>query len=102
MDEVFLLCLFDLMNYSEIPKFVLVNLKYFDVLFESYFSISHIIYRVCLNYILINLYFLYIIIGSGHFVDIRFIKQIFLVIIHQYDFAFLLYYLSFYLSDFEH
>src|SRR5581483_9461256 len=102
MEEVFLPCLFDLVDYSEAPKFVPANLKYFDVLLESYFSISHIAHRAYLDYTLINLYPLYFVVGGGHFADIIIVRQIFLVPAHLYEFAFLLYYLSFYSLGFEH
>jgi hypothetical protein len=89
-------------DYSVALKFVPVNLKYSGVLLESYFSISHIAHRVCLDYILINLYPLYFAVGGGHFADRVVVRQTFPVVIHQYGFAFLLYYLTFYLLDFEH
>src|SRR6266480_7366186 len=102
MDEVFLPCLFDLVDYSEAPKFVPAKLKYSGVLLESYFSISHIDHRAGLDYILINPYLLCFVVGGEHFADIIIVKQIFLVPAHLYGFAFLLYYLSFYLPGFEH
>src|SRR2546429_9063895 len=97
MDEVFLPCLFDLVDYSEAPKFVPANLKYSGILFESYFSISHIAHKACLDYILINLYPLYFAVSGGHFDDTIIVKQIFLVPAHLYGLVFLPYYLSFYL-----
>src|SRR6266498_2220276 len=102
MDEVFLPCLFDLVDYSEAPKFVPANLKYSGVLLESYFSISHIAHRAYLNYILINLYPLYFAVSGEHFTDTVIARQIFLIPAHLYGFAFFLYYLSFYLPSFEH
>src|SRR5581483_9749085 len=80
MEEVFLPCLFDLVDYSEAPKFVPANLKYFGILLESYFTISHIAHRVYLNYTLINLYPLYFAVNGGHFTDIIIVRQIFLVL----------------------
>src|SRR5204862_1584609 len=102
MDEVFLPCLFDLVNYSVMPKFVPVNLKYSGVLLESYFSISHIAHRACLDYILTDLYLLYFSVGGGHFADTAVVRQSFLVPMHLYGPAFLPYYLSSYLLDFGH
>src|SRR5438067_10832877 len=102
MNEVFLPCLFNLVNYSEAPKFVPANLKYSGVLLESYFSISHIAHKACLDYILINLYLLYFAVGGGHFADTIIVRQIFLVPAHLYRLVFLPYYLSFYLPGFEH
>src|SRR5256885_3667724 len=84
MVAVFLPCLFDLVNYSVTLKFVLANLKYSGVLLESYFSISHIAHKACLDYILINLYSLYFAVGDGHFADTIIVKQIFLVSAHLY------------------
>src|SRR5688572_3575585 len=91
MVAVFLLCLFDLVDYSVTPKFVLANLKYSGILLVSYFSISHIAYKACFNYILINLYLFYFAVGSGHFVDTIIIRQIFLTPTHPYGFASLSY-----------
>jgi hypothetical protein len=54
MVEKFLPYLLELVNYSKVPKFIPTNLKYSDILHESYFSIFHIAYRVYLDYILIN------------------------------------------------
>src|SRR4051812_22822554 len=102
MDEVFLPCLFDLVNYFEAPKFVPANLKYSGILLESYFSIFHIAHRAYLDYILINLYPLYFAVGGEHFADTIIVRQIFLVSAHLYGFAFLLYCLSFYLPGFEY
>src|SRR5207248_7252992 len=99
MDEVFLPCLFDLVDYSVAPKFVPANLNYFGVLLESYFSISHIAHRACLDYILTDLYLLYFSVGGEHFADTAIVRQIFPVAIYQYGFAFLLYCLTFYLLD---
>ena len=82
MDEIFLPCLFDLVNYSEVPKFVPANLKYSGVLLESYFSIFHIVHKVYLNYILINLYPLYFAVGGEHFADTIIVRQIFFVPAH--------------------
>ncbi len=95
MDEVFLPCLFDLVNYSVTPKFIPANLKYSDILLESYFSISHIAYKAYLDYILINLYLLYFAVGGGHFTDTIIVRQIFLVPTHLYSFASFLSYLTF-------
>src|SRR6266542_6395328 len=86
MDEVFLPCLFDLVDYSVTPKFVPAKLKYSGVLFESYFSISHIAHRACLDYILIDLYLLYNAIDGEHFADTIIVRQIFLVPTHLYRF----------------
>src|SRR6266498_5819186 len=102
MDEVFLPCLFDLVDYSETLKFVLTNLKYSGVLLESYFFIFHIAHRTYLDYILINLYLLYFTVGGEHFADTIIVRQIFLVSAHLYGLVFLPYYLSFYLPSFEH
>src|SRR6266542_6412575 len=102
MDEVFLPCLFDLVDYSVAPKFVLANLKYSGILLESYFSISHIAHRACLDYILINLHPLYFAVGGRHFADTIIVRQIFLVSAYLYGLVFLPYYLSFYLPGFEH
>jgi len=102
MNEVFLSCLFDLMDYFEASKFVPANLKYSGILLESYFSIFHIAYRACFDYILTDLYPLYFAIGGEHFADTIIVKQIFLIPAYLYRFAFLLYYLSFYLPGFEY
>src|SRR5581483_54103 len=102
MDEVFLPCLFDLVDYSEAPKFVPANLKYFDVLLKSYFFISHIAHKAYPDYTLINLYPIYFAVDGGYFADIIIVRQIFLVLAHLYGCAFLLYYLSFYSPGFEH
>src|SRR3954470_12045543 len=75
--------------------FVPANLKYSDILLESYFSISHIACRAYLYYTLTNLYPLYIVAGGGHFADTVIVRQIFLVLTHLYDFAFSLFYLTF-------
>src|SRR5437016_5685679 len=91
MDEVFLPCLFDLVDYSVAQKFVPANLKYSGVPLESYFSISHIAHRACLNYTLINLYPLYIAVGGEHFADTIIVRQIFLVPAHLYGLVFLPY-----------
>src|SRR5437763_16166971 len=97
MDEVFLPCYFDLVDYSEVPKFVSANLKYSGVLLESYFSIFHIAYKAYLDYILINLYSLYFAVDNEYFADTIIVRQIFLVPAHLYRLVFLSYYLSFYL-----
>src|SRR3954451_1892241 len=76
--------------------FVPANLKYSDVLLESYFFISHIARRAYLYYTLTNLYSLYIVADGGHFADTVIVRQIFLVLTHLYDFAFSLSYLTFY------
>src|SRR2546421_12352331 len=102
MVVVFLPCLFDLVNYSVTPKFVPVKLKYSGILLESYFSISHIAHRACLNYILTDLYPLYFAVSGENFADTITVRQISHVVIHQYGFAFLLYCLTFSLPDFEH
>jgi hypothetical protein len=84
MVAIFLPYLLDLVDYSEAPKFVPANLKYSGILLESYFSISHIAHKVCLNYILINLYLLYFVASGGHFTDTVIVRQIFLVpVIHK-------------------
>ena len=86
---------FDLVDYYEAPKFVDLKLKYSGALHEFYFSTSHIVhitypYQLC------------IVVGSGHFADTIIGKQNFYIAIHQYAFAFLLYYLLFCLLDSEH
>ncbi len=96
------LYLFDLVDYSVTLKFVLANLKYSAKHHGSYFSIFHIVHRAYLDYTLINLYLLYFAVGGEHFTDTIIIRQIFLVSAHLYEFTFLLYYLLFYLSGFEH
>src|SRR6266542_4763436 len=100
MDKVFLPCLFDLVDYSVTPKFVPANLKYSDLLLESYFFISHIAHRAYLDYILINLYPLYFAVGGKHFTDTIIVRQIFLVPTHLYGFAFSLFYFTFLQSFF--
>src|SRR2546421_11207213 len=102
MVTVFLPCLFDLVDYSKTPKFVPANLKYSGVLLESYFSISHIAHRACLDYTLINLYPLYFAVAGECFADTIIVRQIFLVPAYLYGLVFLPYYLSFYLPGFEH
>src|SRR5436305_14671567 len=102
MVAIFLPCLFDLLNYSEALKFVPANLKYSGVLFESYFSISHIAHRACFDYTLINLYPFYFAVGGECFANTIIVRQIFLVPAYLYGLVFLPYYLSFYLADFEH
>src|SRR6266498_2125161 len=102
MNKVFLPSLFDLVDYSKASKFVPANLKYSGILLESYFFIFHIAHRACLDYILIDLYPLYFAVGGEHFADTIIIRQIFFVSAYLYGFAFLLYYLLFYLLSFEY
>ncbi len=63
-------------------KFIFTNLKYSDILLKFYFSISHIIHKVYLNYILINFYLFYNIVDNKHFINIITEKQNFLIVIY--------------------